>query len=138
MADPRKTVDHNEIKPINLTFAIDNSTITYSATVAGGSSQVGQAVKLSAADTIALVGNADHVLGKLILVHKDNYATVQVGGVVTLASGSGGPTLTVGSKVVGATGGGIRSATASTAAEVAVARGMILDAGATGAVEILL
>jgi hypothetical protein len=36
------------------TYKIDDSTITYSATAAGGSSQVGLAVTFSADDTVAL------------------------------------------------------------------------------------
>jgi len=142
MADPRKTVDHSEIDPLYVTFAIDDVTITYDATKVGGSTQVGLAVNLSASDTIQLVGDGEAILGALVLVEPDGMGTVQVGGVATFKGGDGA-TLTPGSKIVGDLGaaaaeGYIRSVAAATLAEVAVARGMILDPSVTTAVQVLL
>lgn len=131
MADPRLDVKFDDIKPQRATFKIDNSTITYSSTVANGSSQVGLAVTLSAAETVELVGDGEDVLGKLLSVTADNYCTVQVGGVMTLPGGTSA-TLTLGTKIVGdllvAAEGYIRSANSAVAAELLVARGSIWDA----------
>jgi len=90
MADPRADVRHvNAADKVFRTFKIDNSTITYSATEANGSAQVGLAVTLSADDTVKLVGDGERVVGKLIQVYADNYATVQIGGPMELPAGSG-------------------------------------------------
>lgn len=142
MADPRADVRFDEIGAVFATFKIDNSTITYSATATNGSSQVGLAVGLSAAETVELVGDGEEVVGKLISVDADNYATVQIAGVMTLPGGASA-TLTLGTKIVGDLGaasaeGYIRSVATGTAAELGVARGMILDAGTTTAVVVYL
>lgn len=142
MANPRNTVDFTDIDGPTATFIIDNSTITYDATQAGGSASVGLAVNLSASKTVRLVSDAEGVLGRLELVEADNKATVRFQGVVKLPGGASA-TLTPGSKVVGALGassakGYIRSVAAATLAEVAVAGGKILDAGTTTAVAVLL
>ena len=122
-------------------FKIDNSTITYSATSNGGSAQVGLAVALSAADTIELVGDGEEVIGKLISVESDNIAVVQIAGGMTLAAGTAA-SLTLGKKIVGdllvSAEGYIREVNTAQAAELGVARGMILDAGTTTAVEVYL
>jgi hypothetical protein len=72
------------------------------------------------------------IVGKLLKVESDNKATVQTGGYVDLPGGEGA-TLTLGSKIVGDLGaanakGYIRSVAMATAAELGVARGMIVDA----------
>lgn len=142
MADPRADVKYDEIAPVFMTFKIDDSTITYSATETNGSAAVGKAVALSAAETVELAGDGEEIVGKLISVEADNYCTVQVAGVMTLPGGSGA-TLTVGKKIVGDLGaasaeGYIREVATGTAAELGVARGMILDAGTTTAVVVWL
>lgn len=141
MSDPRLDVHYGEIAPLFLTFKIDNSTITYSATATNGSSQVGLAVALSAAETVELAGDGEEIVGKLISVEADNYCTVQVKGTMTLPGGTSA-SLTVGKKIVGdllvAAEGYIREVATGTAAELGVARGMILDAGDTTAVVVLL
>lgn len=142
MADPRDTIQFEGQAPVYMTFKIDDSTITYSATTDGGSSQVGLAVALSAAGTVELVGDAEEVVGKLIMVDANDKATVQVKGTMTLPGGSGA-SLTLGKKIVGDLGAGsaegyIREVNTAAAAELGVARGMILDAGTTTAVEVLL
>lgn len=141
MADPRADVRFEEIGAVFATFKIDNSTITYSATATNGSSQVGLAVGLSAAETVELVGDGEEVVGKLISVDADNYATVQIAGVMTLPGGTSA-SLTLGKKIVGdllvAAKGYIREVATGTAAELGVARGMILDAGTTTAVVVYL
>lgn len=147
MSDPRLNVSYTEAGALFLTFKIDNSTITYSATANGGSSQVGLAVKLSAADTIALAGAGAGVLGKLIKVEADNMATVQVAGGMTLAAGannSGNNALTLGEGIVGDVNGSgaagyIKGQTRNAwNADVLVARGVCLDVGTTTAIEVLL
>lgn len=141
MADPRLAVGFAEIGAAFASFKIDNSTITYSATENGGSAQVGLAVTLSAADTIALVADAGAVLGKLIHVESDNIATVQVAGGMTLAAGTGAA-LTLGKAIVGdllvAAKGYIREVNTAVAAELGVCRGYIVDGGTTTAVELIL
>lgn len=141
MADPRNTVDFVGIDYSAQTFIIDNSTITYSATATNGSSQVGLAVALSAANTIELAGDGEEILGKLISVDSDNKAVVQTGGYMELPAGTGA-SLTVGKKIVGdllvSAEGYIREVATGTAAELGVARGMIIDAGTTTAVVVKL
>lgn len=137
MADPRKTVSFEGIGAVNATFAIDDSTITYDATEENGSAQVGLAVTLSAAKTVALAADGEAVIGKLLRVEADDYAVVQVAGFCTLPGGTSA-TLTLGSKIVGdllvAAKGYVRSAASGTAAELAVQSGTIIDAGTTTAV----
>ena len=89
MADPRASVGWEGLEAEYAPFAIDNSTITYDATKANGSAQVGLAVTLSAAKTVALTTDGCRVIGKLISVESDNLCTVQVGGYMTLPSGAG-------------------------------------------------
>jgi hypothetical protein len=144
MADPRLSTQVDGIDARFVSVKIDDSTITYSATAAGGSAQVGLAVRLvpGTAQTIELVGDAEAVFGKLIQVQADGVATVQYAGGMTLPGGASA-TLTIGSQIVGDLGaasaeGYIRSVDAATLAEVAVARGAIFDAGTTTAVEIIL
>ena len=141
MADPRLSVAFGEVGAVFASFKIDNSTITYSATSNGGSAQVGLAVALSAADTIELVGDGEEVIGKLISVESDNIAVVQIAGGMTLAAGTAA-SLTLGKKIVGdllvSAEGYIREVNTAQAAELGVARGMILDAGTTTAVEVYL
>ena len=57
MANPRNTVSFVGVDPVFLTFKIDNSTITWSDSVTGGSSQVNLAVTFSADDTVALAAD---------------------------------------------------------------------------------
>jgi hypothetical protein len=141
MADPRNAVDFVGIGYEAQTFLIDNSTITYSATATNGSSQVGLAVAFSAAETVELVGDGEEVIGKLILVESDNKAVVQTGGYMTLPAGTSA-SLTVGKKIVGdllvSAEGYIREVATGTAAELGVARGLIVDAGTTTAVVVKL
>lgn len=141
MADPRLSVSQVGVDPLYATFKIDNSTITYSATTSGGSAQVGLAVGMSADSTVELVGDAEEVIGKLIKVESDNMATVQIGGGMTLAAGTGA-SLTRGKKIVGdlliAAEGYIREVNTAQAAELGVARGFICDGGTTTAVEVIL
>jgi hypothetical protein len=138
MADPRASVDFVGIGYRAETFKIDNSTITYDATKSGGSTQVGLAVRLSAAATVELVGDGEDVVGKLVQVDKDKFAVVQTKGYLTLPGGSGAA-LTRGEKIVGDLGaasaeGYIRAVDTSTASELGHARGRIIDAGTTTAV----
>lgn len=142
MADPRLAVAYGEIGAVFATLKIDNSTITYSATSDGGSAEVGRAVNLSAADTVKLAADGEHVLGKLIHVESDNTCTVQIAGAMTLPGGNGAG-LTLGKKIVGAASavpanGYIREVATATAAELGLCRGLILDAGTTTAVEVYL
>lgn len=138
----RMNVSNIGVGGVYRTYKIDNSTITYDATKAGGSAQVGLAVTFSAANTVALVADAEAVIGKLIKVESDDKATVQTDGTMTLPGGDSA-TLTLGTKIVGDLGaanakGYIRSAASGQAAELLVGRGRIEDAGTTTAVEVTL
>lgn len=141
MSDPRSAVRYDEIKPEFVTFKIDDSTITYSATEVNGSAQVGLAVTFAAADTVALVADGEAVVGKLISVTPDDYCTVQVAGFMTLPGGTAA-TLTQGKAIVGdllvAAKGYIREVATATAAELGVQRGMIVNAAVTTAVVVRL
>lgn len=132
MANPRNIVRWQGIAYSAQTFHIDDSTITYDRDEENGSAQVGLAVMLSAAGTVALTSDGALVLGKLLKVESDGKATVQTGGYVDLPGGDGA-TLTLGSKIVGDLGaanarGYIRAVATGTAAELGVARGIIVDA----------
>lgn len=140
MTDPRLSTSVDGIAPVFATFKIDNSTIVYSASYAGGSVSVGLAVNLSAAQTVQLAGDGEIVLGKLIKVEADNIATVQIAGGMTLPGGTAA-TLTVGSKIMGdllvAAKGYVQTVSAD-AAGALVGRGIITDPTTTTAVELVL
>jgi hypothetical protein len=140
MADPRADVRFEGIGYRAETFKIDASTITYSATVANGSSKVGLAVTLKAGtqNTIETAADGEFVLGKLIEVTKDNFGVVQTAGYCTLPAGNGAG-LTEGEHIVGAVNasaaeGYIREVATATAAELGHARGKIIDPTTTTAV----
>lgn len=138
----RDLTNNEGIGQVIETFAIDNSTITYSATEEGGSAAVGLAVTLSAARTVALAADADRVIGKLIAVEADGTAAVITKGVVTLPGGSGA-TLTLNLPIVGDLGaasakGYIRVSDSAVAAEINKSRGFIEDAGTATAVVVHL
>lgn len=142
MADPRNTVAFDGIGYEAQTFIADGSTITYSATATNGSSKVGLAVAFSTHKTIETAGDGEEVLGKLISVESDGKCVVQTGGYMTLPGGNGA-SLTPGKKIVGALNassaeGYIREVATGTAAELGLARGMIIDAGTTTAVVVKL
>jgi hypothetical protein len=142
MSDPRASVGYDRIGQETITLKIDNSTITYSATADGGSSQVGLAVTLSAADTVELVGDGEAVLGKLLSVESDNFATVQIGGFMTLPGGASA-SLTLGKAIVGdldgtSAEGYIREVNTATAGELGLCHGKIYNASDPTAVWVKL
>lgn len=142
MSDPRLDTKYAGIGDVRFTHQIDDSTITYDANEANGSAQVGLAVTLSADGTVALTADGEAVEGKLIQVESDGFATVQVGGVMTLPGGDSA-TLTRTNKIVGDLGaasakGYIRAVDTATAAELGVARGRIVENGTTTAVVVCL
>ena len=142
MANPRLAVSFSGIGALSATFLIDNSTITYAATSAGGSAVVGRAVTMDSDDTVKLAGDGDPVVGKLLKVEPDDVATVQIIGVMELPGGAAA-SLTLGKKIVGAASavpadGYIREVATATAAELGLMRGRILDAGTTTAVVVEL
>ncbi len=101
MADPRAVACHDDNHARYETYKADNSTIAYSATTNGGSSAVGLAVTLTSTDdTVALAGDGEVVMGKLISVESDLFCVVQIGGFCKLPGGASA-TLTVGTKIVG-------------------------------------
>lgn len=125
-SNPRAIQRYEGIGRRFVTFAIDDSTITYSATEVGGSAQVNMAVSLSDDETIKLAGDGEGVVGKLILVEPDGSATVQDQGYTTLPKGSG-DTATRGTRIVGAGDGYIRSAASAEAAELLVAQHQLIS-----------
>lgn len=146
LTTPRNIVGFEETDgPHDLTFLIDNSTITYDATKANGAAttMIGKAVTLTATDnTVALAADGDPILGKLISVEGDLKCSVRVHGYVTLPGGNGA-TLTRGLAVVGALNassekGYVRIAASGTAAELVRARGLIINSSTATAVGILL
>lgn len=145
LSTPRNIVGFEETDgPHDLTFIIDNSTITYDATAANGAStaMIDKAVTLSADNTVALAADGDAILGKLISVEADLKCSVRVHGYITLPGGNGA-TLTRGLAIVGALNassakGYVRVAASGTATELTKARGIIINNGTTTAVGILL
>ena len=138
MANPRDQVKFDGIGGEYATYEIDDSTITYSSSETRGSAAVDKAVTLSGNATVALAGDGEDVIGKLIKVEADGKANVQVGGYMKLPGGEGA-TLTLGAGIVGDLGplsakGYIRAAASATAAELLVASGKIHDASDTTAV----
>lgn len=141
MPNPRNIRGYENLGYQGVTFAYD-STIVYSALQPNGSVSVGLAVTIVSNGTVGLCADADPVHGKLISVHADGNCTVQVDGGVVLPGGLAA-TLTPKSKIVGALGaasakGYIRSVAAATLAEVAVARGFIIDSATATAVAVWL
>lgn len=141
MADPRQAVSLEGVGYEAETFAHDN-TIVYDRDEENGSAQVGLAVTAEGSQTVSLVGDGENVLGKLIKVEPDGFCVVQTGGIMTLPGGSGA-SLTEGHKIVGDLGassaeGYIRVVASGTAAELAVARGQILDSSVATAVVVRL
>jgi hypothetical protein len=141
-SNPRDIVRHTDNDAHYETYEIDASTITYDATEEGGSAQVGLAVTFSADDTVALTADASAVLGKLIRVEPDGKCNVQDGGYTTLPAGSGATT-TRGKKIVGALGAGnargyIRDVATDEAAELGVARGLIVNVATATAIVVKL
>lgn len=142
MTDPRADTQYDDIGYLAATYAIDDSTITYSATSDNGSAVIGRAVNLSTDDTVQLAGDGEDVLGKLIKVESDNYAVVQIRGFCTLPGGTGAA-LTLGEKIVGAASavpadGYIRVVATGTAAELGHARHRIQNNDTTTAVVVQL
>jgi hypothetical protein len=141
-SNPRAVVDFEGIDAVLATYNGDGATIVYDATQAGGHAAVGRAVSLSAGSTVQLTADADAVSGRLVKVEPDNRCTVQVGGYMKLPGGLAA-TLTLGSAIVGATGaaaarGYIRAVNSAVAAELAKARGRIVDATDATNVVVLL
>lgn len=140
MADPREAVRLTGIGYEAETFAHD-ATIVYDITEVGGSEQVGLAVTHEGSQTVSLVGDGENVAGKLVKVEPGGFCVVQTGGIMELPGGDSA-TLTEGSKIVGDLGaaaaeGYIRVVAASDA-ELAVARGQILDSSDPTAVVVRL
>lgn len=142
MANPRATTLDAGIRTYRVTKAYDNSTITYSATAAGGSDSVGLAVTLTSSDTVALCADGEYVYGKLIAVEADGMCTIERGYGVTLPGGTSA-SLTRGKSIVGdllvAAKGYIREVNTATAAELGLMGGsQIIDPSTTTAVVVNL
>lgn len=144
MSDPRIGIGLWEGEGrLNQTFTYDNSSITYDASEEGGSAQVGLAVTISAnAGVIALVGDGEFVLGKLLKVESDGKCSVQTKGVMELPGGNGA-SLTIGKAIVGdqnatPADGYIREVATATAAELGVQNGKIWNPATTTAVVVHL
>lgn len=105
---------------------------------------IDQPVTLLSSNEIALIGDGDQLLGKLIsLTLTDNddgerLATVQIGGVCRLAVSTTVPT--VGNRVVGGTGGTVKQAPAVASDPVGgnIARGTVVEVNGTSDCLILL
>lgn len=129
--DPRLTEQYDNIQDEPITAKVDNVTLVYDGNQIGGCVGHDLAVTLSGDSTVALTADAQSVYGQLVQVEWDGYCTVKAGGFMKLPAGSAA-TVTPGTKIVGALGaasakGFIRSVAAATLAEVAVARGIIVD-----------
>lgn len=141
MANPRATVSFEGIQNHRITVPYDNDTITYDATKADGSAQVGLAVTLTSSDTAALCADAEFVLGKLVKVEPDGMCVIERG-YVTLPGGTSA-TLTRGKGIVGdllvSAKGYIREVATAQAAELGVQGGShIIDPSTTTAVVVYL
>jgi hypothetical protein len=142
MADPRLAVGFAGITGPYASYLADGVTITYSATAANGSAAVGQAVSLSGNGTVQLTADGDKVLGKLLKVESDGVCRVQTKGYMTLPSGAG-QALAVAGKIVGAVDAGaargyIRGDNVALLADVAVAKGDVIDVADATAIVVQL
>lgn len=131
MPNPRKIVKFNGIRYEAQTYKHDNS-IVFDENEPNGSAQVGKALKMTGHSTVGLTTDGSGVVGKLLKVEHDGMCSVGAGGYVPFPAGENA-TLTLNSKIVGDLGpdneqGFIRSVATGTAAELGVARGMIVDA----------
>lgn len=149
MATGRQDVDFEGVEPLDLSFKIDGVTIVYDSTKDRGCAGVDLAVKLSGNRTVALVADQDPVLGQLIKVEPDGFATVRVEGGVSLPAGNGA-TVTAGKRIVGALGAAAAKGFIRNAADVGGAYAqaaatdqqnaahIIIDAAVSTAVQVLL
>jgi hypothetical protein len=141
MADPRASIDFEGIDGHYTTFAIDGSTITFDVTQPRGAAatMIDKAVSMSAAKTVQLAADGDHVIGRLERVESDGFCAVQDGGYTVLPGGTAAA-LTPGTRFVGALLGGargyIRNAASGTAAEMNGPGNLIVDATDTTAVKV--
>jgi len=130
MAENRN-VEYDGIGAEYAPFEIDGVTITHDDDETGGSAQVGLAVTLTDDKEVGLTEDADPVKGILVSVEADGRCLVQTGGYMELPKGAGA-TFTLGGKVVGDLGaasakGYVRGVNSAVAAELAVARGEVID-----------
>lgn len=144
MADNRLIIDHSERLAQYAPGIIDNSTIVYDGTQINGAAatSIGHAVTLTAANTVALCADADHIYGVLTEVEWDGKCTIQIQGYVQLPGGVSA-LLTSGLAIVGALGaasakGFVRGVVIATLADVAKGRGEIVDPTTTTAVWVRL
>lgn len=136
MADPRAAVNHIWGYEAD-TYPHDN-TIVYSATVDGGSAQVGLAVTIESNNLVSLVGDGEYVLGKLVKVESDGLCVVQTGGQMELPGGDSA-TLTAGLKIVGDLGAAAAEGyIQAVSTQHTVSRGAIIDSSTATAVVVRL
>lgn len=139
MADPRETTNRIGAGYFAETFPHDD-TIVYDDEVAGGSAQVGLAVRIESNNLVTLVGDGEMVLGKLVKVEPGAMCVVQTGGVMTLPGGEAA-TLTAGLKIIGDLGPAAAEGyiqVASSAAHALLARGIIENSADPTEVEVRL
>lgn len=140
-------ISFTEIGALFATFAVKSGgSITYDRTYEGNTPEFGRACSMSADSEVNLSADAEAVVGRLVKVEKDPtytyVCTVQVAGFMALPAGDSA-TITRGKKIVGALGaasakGYIRDVATGTAAELGVARGIVVDEAAQTAVIVLL
>lgn len=135
MAAGREQVDYTDIRYDGLTYKVDGITLFYDRTQPNGvgkAAGTGPAVMLTNDDTVGLTSDGACVEGEVLKIESDGCATVRRWGMAKLPKGDSAPgTVTRGRKIVGATLGGargyIRDVNPATLAEMAVARGEIIN-----------
>jgi hypothetical protein len=132
MANPRQKVMFNQIEPDRTSYMADKTTIVPDRTLPGGSAQVGKAVMLvagGAPGVIALTTDASYAIGTLESCEPDGVCTVLTGDYVQMPAAAA---MAVGQRVCGALSTGnrgyIRAIVPATLADVANARGVVVDA----------
>ena len=131
MADPRKTIRHDNIKVTEVAYKNDSS-IVFDDTKQGGSASVGLAVTLSADKTVGLAGDGEVVIGRLERVYDDGICSVRIGGHMTFKGGTSA-TLTRGGGIVGA----LRSSAKGYVKVASGGRGYVQANTDTDAVEVM-
>jgi len=126
-------VAHDENFAAYDTFIVDGSTLVFDRTVPRGTAAAGRAVgiKSTTDNVVELVADGQAILGRIERIEPDGKCVVQVGGYMKLPGGLAAA-LTRGGKLVGATGtagarGYVRAAAPATLADVAAARGQVVE-----------
>jgi hypothetical protein len=132
MANPRQKIAFDQIQPDRTSYMADKVTIVPDKTLTGGCAQVGKAVTLVAGGgpgVVALTQDGNFVVGTIESCDPDGVLTILTGDYVQVPAAAA---MSVGQRMVGALNTGnrgyVRAVVPATLADVAQARGVVVDA----------